>query len=323
MARSWAVVTACLFTLSIAHAQLRINQIQFVGSHNSYKQAMSEPYRTLLAWSDEDAAKALDYSHIPLSEQLDLGVRKLELDVFYQPETGKFPVGHIQLIDMNSHCATLRFCLEELVRWSRAHPDHAPIWISFNAKDQAIDWLPKPTPFDTDAFNALDDVLEASLADKLIRPAAVKVVGQSRPNWPLLDEARGKFLLVLDETGLKQALYLNGWRDRPMFAAVDADHPAAAVLIINDPVAEQSRIRALVSAGFLVRTRADANTLEARANDTSRRDAAFASGAQAISTDYYLPAQGFGNDYRVWIEGGVRCNPVLASLNCETAAPTP
>ena len=53
----------------------------------------------------------------------------------------------------------------------------------------------------------------------------------------------------------------------------------------------------------MVRTRADANTVQARNNDTSQREQAFASGAQAISTDYYLPAQHFGNDYQVQIPG--------------------
>ena len=109
----WLGLAVCLVALTTAQAELRINQVQFVGSHNSYKQAMSEPYRTLLSWSDENTAKALEYSHLPLAQQLDLGLRKLELDVFYRPQTGEFTVGHIQLIDMNSHCETLRLCLDQ------------------------------------------------------------------------------------------------------------------------------------------------------------------------------------------------------------------
>ena len=66
----------------------------------------------------------------------------------------------------------------------------------------------------------------------------------------------------------------------------------------------------------MVRTRADANTVQARDNDTRQRDQVFASGAQAISTDYCFPAQHFGNDYQVQIAGGVRCNLLLtASLS--------
>ena len=38
--------------------------------------------------------------------------------------------------------------------------------------------------------------------------------------------------------------------------------------------------------GYLVRTRTDDSTREARVNDTRRRDAMIASGAQILSTDY-------------------------------------
>ena len=82
-------------------SDLHINHIQFVGSHNSYKQAMSGGYRALLGLINEEAAKALDYEHPPLQQQLDAGLRKLELDVFYQADPAKFPVGHVQVIDMN------------------------------------------------------------------------------------------------------------------------------------------------------------------------------------------------------------------------------
>ncbi|HAU26715.1 MAG TPA: hypothetical protein DCW49_04945, partial [Alteromonas australica] len=49
-------------------------------------------------------------------------------------------------------------------------------------------------------------------------------------------------------------------------------------------------IRALVAQGFLVRTRADAN-LSATTDDMAlQKQAAFASGAQFISTDFYAGA---------------------------------
>ena len=73
------------------------------------------------------------------------------------------------------------------------------------------------------------------------------------------------------------------------FASVAESHPQAAWFKINDPVAEFDRIRRLVGAGFLVRTRADADTRQARSNNTTQRDMALASGAQFISTDYPEP----------------------------------
>ena len=71
-----------------------------------------------------------------------------------------------------------------------------------------------------------------------------------------------------------------------MFASVNEGHPASAWFKINDPIRDFDRIRALVRKGYLVRTRADANTVNARANDTRQRDQALASGAQFVSTDY-------------------------------------
>ena len=87
----------------------------------------------------------------------------------------------------------------------------------------------------------LDDVLEEVMGSRLIRPAAVKAPGASLPNWPTLDEARGKFLLILDEGGAKRETYLNDWRQRPMFTSVGIEHPAAAVMIVNDPIKEIGR----------------------------------------------------------------------------------
>ena len=158
--------------------------------------------------------------------------------------------------------------------------------------------------------------------DRIIAPKAVKTPGRAQPDWPKLKNSRGKFLFILDEAGDKRATYVERWRERPMFTTVEPDHEAAAILVINDPVRDGSRIQALVRSGYMVRTRADADTVEARQNDTSRRDAALASGAQAVSTDYYLPAHHLDSDYIVRIEGAIRCNPVNSSPeSCATIMP--
>ena len=290
-------------------APLTINQIQFVGSHNSYKMAMSPAEMTALRARNPAAAQSLDYAHIPLHKQLDLGLRKLELDVFYDPENRVFPVGHVQRIDMNSQCATLLVCLGQIHNWSEAHPRHIPIWISFNAKDQKIDGLPDPSPFTAQALLLMDKVIDQVLGERLIRPSDIKGL-----RWPTLGSARGKFLVILDERGDKRESYWQNWQDRPMFTNAPEGHPAAGIMIVNDPIAQGSEIVRLVRAGYMVRTRADADTSEARSGDTTRRDAAFASGAQAISTDYYLPAEQTG--YQVKISAGVRCNPVSAPAKC-------
>tara|TARA_B100001027_G_scaffold181617_1_gene133146 strand:+ start:335 stop:1303 length:969 start_codon:yes stop_codon:yes gene_type:complete len=297
--------------LCASNERLRMNEIQFIGSHNSYKQQMPSLYFWLLRLIDGEGAKALEYWHPPIADQLELGLRKLELDFFYDAVSGEFPVGHIQVIDMGTSCTSLRACLQEIRQWSDRNPHHVPIWISFNLKDQAIPLLPDPQLFTPEVLTDIDLAVEEIIGDRLIYPR--DVVDRE---WPLLAESRGKILLVLDEGGEKRDWYLKDWQDRPMFVPVDEGHEAAAIMIINDPVRDFDRIRSLVKQGYLVRTRADSGTQEARNNDTVRRNKAFQSGAQAISTDYYLLTNPFDSEYRVSIEGGIRCNPVLISENC-------
>ena len=96
-----------------------------------------------------------------------------------------------------------------------------------------------------------------------------------------------------------------------MFATVAPEHPAAAWFKVNDPIKDFDKIQRLVKAGFLVRTRADADTRQARKGDVTQRDKALASGAQFVSTDYREPDRRL-SDYSVQFPGGqvARSNPV-------------
>jgi hypothetical protein len=110
-------------------------------------------------------------------------------------------------------------------------------------------------------------------------------------DWPKLGSARGKILFVLDDTPQKTALY-RGKRQslegRAMFISTDDKSPAAAFVTVENPVKQAPAIGASVKAGFMVHTFADADTKEARSSDTERRDWAFASGAQLVSTDFLI-----------------------------------
>ena len=319
-------------------AELHLNDIQLLGSHNSYKQAMAPERMAALREVNPDLARALDYRHPPLMEQLDLGLRKLELDVFYDPQgalfdrarapdgaLSAFPVLHVQNLDDRSHCANLLHCLAQIRAWSEAHPRHLPLFVSFNAKDAVVDQpgFLRPLPFAEDVWMALDAELRAALGSRLLPPA--EVFDGDRLTWPTLSAARGRVIAILDEGGDKRRAYAGRWRERAMFATVAAGAAGAAILIVNDPVAEFARIQRLVRDGYIVRTRADADTVEARAGDTTRRDAAWSSGAQLISTDYYLPAEQFGTGYRVRVPGGGvgRCNPLRPVEPCTLEAVPP
>jgi hypothetical protein len=98
----------------------------------------------------------------------------------------------------------------------------------------------------------------------------------------------------------------------------------AAFIKTNDPKGQFADIQSLVAQGYITRTRADADTVEARANDTSARDAAFASGATWVSSDFVVAGRAqaiFGSPYVVQIPGGTpaRCNPINAPSWCTSA----
>ena len=98
---------------------------------------------------------------------------------------------------------------------------------------------------------------------------------------------------------------------RVAFVNIEESSPAAGYITLNEPAEQAARITAAVKAGLIVRTRADADTREARANDTTRQAAAFASGAQYVSTDYMTPDLRFG-PYVTRLPGGgkARLSPV-------------
>jgi membrane-associated phospholipid phosphatase len=345
---------------------LKLNDLVTVGTHNSYKTEPPDAILALIRAAAPDRAIELDYGHRPLSEQLDAGARQLEIDVYNDPQGGRFldPAGlkaagialdparraalaepgfkvmHVQDIDVLSSCATLKACLGIVRRWSLAHPDHAPILLMFNAKS---DPAPLPggvdaLPFDAAAFDALDREVRAVFPSQaLITPDDVQGAYPTLREavlhgaWPTLGQARGKVLFALDEDPPKVAVYRGKRRSlegRVFFVNTDESSPAAAYLTLNDPIEDAERIRKAVAAGFIVRTRADSGTIEARRNDTRRRDAALASGAQFISTDYLWPEPRLRDDYQVRLPGGaaVLCNPVRAADRCaglavETTAP--
>jgi len=132
--------------------------------------------------------------------------------------------------------------------------------------------------------------------------------------WPSLDSVRGRFLFILDQHGEKMQRYIQNHpslKGRMMFVDALENYPEAATMIINNPIADQARIQKMVREGFIVRTRADANTKEARNNDYTRWEAAKKSGAQIITTDYIVPSLTFSSLYHVGFANTLRKDPVL------------
>ena len=65
------------------------------------------------------------------------------------------------------------------------------------------------------------------------------------------------------------------------------DEDKAAFIKYDDAKADELKITDAVKKGFIVRTRADGPNVQNRNGDYTQQQAAFRSGAQIISTDYY------------------------------------
>lgn len=332
--------------------QLPLNYIQLIGSHNSYKKPIDPALFQSLKQTLGSLASGLEYSHISIREQLNMGLGSLEIDVYADAKGGKyahpkgldwvknqaeaydpekqmmepgFKIFHIQEIDFRSHYLTLKSCLQDLRKWSEEHPDHIPVFITMNAKDDEIkkEGFTIPEKFTAEVLDELDQVIRDELgAENLLIPDQVRgsygtlEEAVLKQNWPTVQEAQGKFIFILDETDEKRNAFIQGHpslKGRVLFANAEPGTPEAAIVIMNDPIKNQAKIQELVKKGYIVRTRADADTKQARQNDKSQFEAACASGAQIITTDYYQKSTHFVSDYQVSFDGNqyFRLNPLL------------
>jgi hypothetical protein len=334
---------------------LKLNQIQIVGTAESYKLAPSSEMLSLIRMGGKKDAQALDFSQPPIADQLDAGARALSFDIVYDPNGGLFknPAGasmadelldkdyvaamsqpgfkvlHVPDVDFKSNCVMLKDCLAQVSTWSSAHPTHLPLVIILHCTDTRtpMPGATSPMPFDDAAAAALDMEIHTGFStSQLITPAQVKGAHASlkeavqADGWPTLRTALGKVIFVLNDDPQAAALYAAD-PARPMFVATDEASPNAGFVAIDDPVKNAARITADVRVGLIILTRADADTVEARSNDTRRRDQAFATGAQIVLTDFLLPDKKIGA-YRVTIADPRhgRCDALNASCAAWDAA---
>lgn len=362
-----AFAAAIKSSLFLANAQtpvddtaLKLNQIQVIGTHNSYHAGIAANEAKLWQAKYAQAYQGLDYQHQPLPLQFDSGVRQIELDIYADTKGGLyahpsgpqmvaaahlppdpdfdptgvmnkpgFKVMHVQDVDYRSNCQPFTGCLQQVRQWSKAHPNHIPIFILIETKQgkpQGQLHLTEPEPFTSTTFDALDaEIRSVFQPDEMITPDDVRgnynTLNEAvlAGNWPALSSARGKIIFLMDQHPVTP-VYLEGHpslRGRVIFTNSDPGQPDAAFLERNDGPALD--IAQLVRQGYLVRTRTDSDTKEARTDDTTVRDAMIASGAQLLSTDYPInePARWTGH-FVVALPGDIvaRCNPVNAPASC-------
>ena len=343
---------------------VRVNDLQVIGTHNSYKREISEAEQNVYEAAIQkpgDYDQFLAYSHASLPRQLGRqGMRGLELDLFPDPAGGLYAnplvrqaaglppltdpawqqpgikVLHIADLDYKSTCVRLVTCLEQVRDWSLANRRHVPLLIMLELKQSdsravAAGGVTAP-PWDAGALDTLDAEIRSVFSERrLLTPDDVRRRGRTlessvlRHGWPRLEASRGQVAFLLDnDPGPIRDAYTAGrpsLEGRVLFTNARAGMPDAAFIKRNEPRGDNTaQIQALVRSGYLVRTRSDLPLETVKADDRSLLDAALASGAQLISTDF--PTTGMSarhdTDFLAELPGGgvARCNPISADRWC-------
>jgi hypothetical protein len=329
--------------LAFAQDSLRMNQVQMVGTHNSYHAGLAAGEMAILARQNPQAAESLAYKHDKLEAQLDSGVRQLELDVFGDAKGGLFadplflrltakegnaepmPNGwqeamrkpgfkvlHVSDVDFRSHCWTLVACLEKVRGWSKAHPGHLPIYIQIENKDGgARPGFVQPEPITKATMDALDEEIRSVFQpSEVVTPDRVRgkfptlEAAVLAEGWPKLDWARGKVVFLLDQERVTP-LYTEGHPSLEGRMMFTNGKPGTPdAAFVKVNNAMAKEIPELVRKGYLIRTMTDGGAKNVRAGETARRDAGIASGAQILSTDYPFDWKAEGGGYHVTLPGG-------------------
>ena len=289
--------------------EIRLNDLRMKGTHNSYH--VKTPGVSTLDPEN-------NYTHAQLDVQADrLGVRQFELDVHYIPGMG-LRVYHTAL-DPSTNCLGFAGCMSILLNWSMENPHHAPLWIFVE---------PKNLPTVVGELDILEMIQAETAAtwpaNKTITPTEVQGEAANlrtaitTEGWPTLEASRGKTLFVLlDKTEIRD-LYVERnptLENQTMFAIVDENHSLASVISFVNPETHGDRLRDASDLGFMVRTRPDEATLEAREKNYTRFELALETGANFITTD--IPGSDLEAGFAIWLsQGPVMCNPRTAPDHC-------
>ena len=329
---------------------LALNQIQLIGTHNSYHIEPHSSVMQLIRKVMPSQADAIKYSHRPLTEQLELiGMRKFELDIFHDNKgegysqplgaimahginwKGNYPefdedalkdpgmkVLHFPNFDFRSNTPNLIKALNEIEAWSIKNSYHLPIMILIETKNTGNG----SSGFGIKDFVELEKEIKSVLnLSRIITPDEVRGKFSTlnkairTTGWPSLYKSRGRFIFALDNQGKELDSYLKlhpQLKGAILFVSSPPGRPESAFLKINDPIRNHSLIKEKITEGYLIRTRADSDLAQAKNMDYKQMQKAFSSGAQYISTDF--PADDSTKDnYNVgWPEGKIgRLNPLF------------
>jgi Phosphoinositide phospholipase C, Ca2+-dependent len=236
-------------TMSDQDAKVHLNQIQVIGSHNSYNLGFAPSEEKFARSHNPREYESLEYRHATLKVQLGGGVRQLEIDIVQDPHGGRFAhpkivaltkqaglppdpdfdpshemdkpgfkVIHIPDLNQRSSCLLFTDCLKEIRSWSKSHPEHVPLFLLIETKHGRTASIPdsvEAETFTSEAFDALDKEIRSVFTDsEIILPDKV------RGNYPTLEAAvRGGHWPTLAESRGKVIFLMDQKNAGPVYTA--------------------------------------------------------------------------------------------------------
>ncbi|AMB58447.1 phosphatidylinositol-specific phospholipase C domain-containing protein [Microterricola viridarii] len=284
--------------------ELPFNQLQTISTHNSYALEPTWLQLRMIDLMSPGQSAVLQYGHAPLWDQLDAGIRSLEIDVRWNGAS--FEASHMPLLANGSTMPDFALGLRELALWSDAHPAHLPISIMIEPKSDFLYLDPSLKHFDGAACSALDATITEALGDRLFTPADLRGEASSlraaaADGWPSVAEMRGSVLFFYAENDDARELCFGsdaGEVDRAVFASSHIEEDDAVFTVRDDP--RDAAVSADLQAGLMVRVRADTDLR----TSTDERDLAFATGAHIVATDFPPNEPEEGTGYSAAFPGG-------------------
>lgn len=189
--------------------RIHLNQIQVIGTHNSYNAGFAPSEAKWLQKTNPEAFDKLDYAHPSLASQFDGGARQIEIDIAADPRGGRYAhprivaltkdaglqadpdfdpahlmdkpglkVLHVVDINERSNCQPFTECLRQVRAWSQAHPQHAPIFVLVENKSGGVKTITNGAvapQFVTSDFDELDREIRSVFSPlEMITPDQVR-----------------------------------------------------------------------------------------------------------------------------------------------------
>lgn len=286
----------CGFNISEAiTGQIKINQMRYLCTHNSYKQGLHKPanffYNYIIPYA---IGKKSNYGYDNITQQLNIGIRGFEFDLYYleNEDEYRFECYHNSWLETNSSVVDFEKGLEEIKMWSDYNPNHMPIFITIEPKDDV--------PFDKAKgmgkveLEKLDNLILEYFPEKIITYSQML---NGYGSFQEMREANG--YIKLEDCIGKFVFLLHEYENFEEYIDITAENRAMIPLVWASSLKENKyldltcfaqdhdyfhpeKLEPLIADNYIVRTRLDIYPKYEFETTTAR----LATGAQLVCTDY-------------------------------------